>query len=166
MGTNSPPKGKQPPIFGRYLLWTNGWMNQDATWYGGRPRPRPHLLDGDPAPTKGHKTSPQFSAHVCCGRTAGWINIPFGTDVGLVPDDIVIHGDPAPRLKRATHPTFRPMSIVAKLLLDQDATWYEGRPRPRPHCVRWRPSFPRRGTNPQFSARVYCGQTVAHLSYC
>jgi len=30
------------------VLWPNGWMNQDATWYGGRPRPRPH---GDPAPS-------------------------------------------------------------------------------------------------------------------
>jgi len=22
------------PIFGPYLLWPNGWMDQDATWYG------------------------------------------------------------------------------------------------------------------------------------
>jgi len=29
-----------PPIFGSFLLWTNGWMHQDATWYGGRPQPR------------------------------------------------------------------------------------------------------------------------------
>jgi len=21
-------------------LWPNGWMDQDATWYWGRPRPR------------------------------------------------------------------------------------------------------------------------------
>jgi len=26
------PKGAQPPIFSPYLLWTNGWMDQDATW--------------------------------------------------------------------------------------------------------------------------------------
>jgi len=37
----APPKGAHPPpIFGPYLLWTNGWMDQDATWYGGRLRPR------------------------------------------------------------------------------------------------------------------------------
>jgi len=30
-------KGAEPPIFGRCLLWPNGWMDQDATWYGGRP---------------------------------------------------------------------------------------------------------------------------------
>jgi len=35
------PKGHSPsPIFGPYLLRPNGWMDQDATWYGGRPRTR------------------------------------------------------------------------------------------------------------------------------
>ena len=31
-------KGAEPtsPIFGPFLLWTNGWMHQDATWYGGQ----------------------------------------------------------------------------------------------------------------------------------
>jgi len=28
------------------------------------------------------------------------------------------------------------------------------------------PVFPQKGHSPQFSAHVYCGQTVAHLSYC
>jgi len=31
------PKGAEPPIFGRRLLWPNGCMDQDATWHGGRP---------------------------------------------------------------------------------------------------------------------------------
>jgi len=35
-----PPKGHSPPIFGSYLLWSNGLMDQDGTWFGGRPRPR------------------------------------------------------------------------------------------------------------------------------
>jgi len=26
------PKGAQPPIFSPYLLWPNGWMDQNATW--------------------------------------------------------------------------------------------------------------------------------------
>jgi len=30
--------------------------------------------------------------------------------------------------------------------MDQDATWYGGRPRPRRHCVRWGPRFPKKGT--------------------
>ena len=30
----------EPPIFGSYLLWTNGCMDQYVTWYGARTRPR------------------------------------------------------------------------------------------------------------------------------
>ena len=44
MGTQpSPHKGGGAPSpinFGPFLLWPNGWMYQDATWYGGRPQPR------------------------------------------------------------------------------------------------------------------------------
>ena len=43
----SPENRAQPPlphsIFGPCLLcnlWSNGWMDQYATWYGGNPRPR------------------------------------------------------------------------------------------------------------------------------
>jgi len=63
------------------------------------------MLDGDPAPTKG--AQPQFSAHVRCGQTPGWIKMPHGMEVGLGPGEFVSGGDPAP-------PHFRPMSIVAK----------------------------------------------------
>ena len=53
------------------------------------------VLDGDPCPPKGGD-SPQFSAHVCCGQTAGCIRTPLGTGVGLGPGDIVLGGDPVP----------------------------------------------------------------------
>ena len=53
------------------------------------------MLDGDPALLKGH--SSQFSAHVRCGQTAGWMKMPLGTEVGLGPGDIVLDGDLAPR---------------------------------------------------------------------
>jgi len=39
-----PKKGAQPPIFDPCLLWPKGWMDQDATWYGDRPRPRRHCV--------------------------------------------------------------------------------------------------------------------------
>jgi len=45
-----PQKGAQPPIFGLCLLWPNGWMDKDATWYEGRPGH--NVLHGDPAPPK------------------------------------------------------------------------------------------------------------------
>jgi len=39
-----PQNGAQPPIFGPCLLWPNGWVDQDATCYGGRPRFRRHCV--------------------------------------------------------------------------------------------------------------------------
>ena len=69
------------------------------------------VLDGDlaPLPQKGH--NPQFSVHVCCGQTAGWIKMPLGTKVGLGPGDIVLDGVPAPPppKKRGDSSPFRPM---------------------------------------------------------
>jgi len=32
--------GGTPRIFGPFLLWLNGWMDQDGTWHGGRLQPR------------------------------------------------------------------------------------------------------------------------------
>ena len=69
--------GTSRPHFSAHVLWPNGWMDQDATWYGGRPRPWPHCVKWGPSPPpKGH--SPLFSAHACCGRTAGWIKMTLG----------------------------------------------------------------------------------------
>jgi len=28
-----PKRGQSSPIFGRFLVWPNGWMHQDTTWY-------------------------------------------------------------------------------------------------------------------------------------
>jgi len=41
------------------LLWLNGWMDEDATWYGSRPRLRPHCVRWGPSsPGKGHSSPP------------------------------------------------------------------------------------------------------------
>jgi len=109
-----PKNGAPPPIFGPCLLWPNGWMDQDATLYDGRPIGTGNIvLDADPAPPP-----PQVSAHVCCGQMAGWINMPLGTKVGLGPGRIVLHGDHAPSAKRGTAPP-----IFGPCLL-----WPSGRP--------------------------------------
>jgi len=44
------------------VLWPNGWMDQGATWYGGRPRPRRHCVRWRPSYPhgKGHSSSPTF----------------------------------------------------------------------------------------------------------
>jgi len=54
-----PQKGEQPPIFGPCLLWPNGWMDQDATWY--EAAHAGHIvLHGDPAPPPKRGTDPNF----------------------------------------------------------------------------------------------------------
>jgi len=45
------PKGAEPPIFGPYLLWPNGWMDQDVTWREAGLSPSDIVFDGDPAPS-------------------------------------------------------------------------------------------------------------------
>jgi len=41
--------------------------------------------------------------------------MPLGIEVGLGPGDIVLDVDPAPPKKGTAAPTFRPMSLVAKV---------------------------------------------------
>ena len=54
------------------------------------------VLDGTELPLKGAQLPLQFSAHVCCGQTAGWIKMLLGAEVGLGPGDIVLDGVPTP----------------------------------------------------------------------
>jgi len=63
MGTQLPSsKGAlRHPIFGPCILWPNGWMDEDATWYGSIPRPRPHCVRRGPTPpTKRAQQPPSF----------------------------------------------------------------------------------------------------------
>jgi len=147
MGTQPPPKKLRPSDkkFGPYLLWPNGWMDQDGTWHGGKPQPRRLCLRWGPSPLpkKGAEPPPQFSAHFYCGQTAGCIKMPLGMEVGLSPEDFVFDRDPASSPKSGRRPPiFGPCLLRSNGCMDQDATWYGGRPRPRRHCVRWGPSFP------------------------
>jgi len=52
------------PVFGPCLLWPNGWMDEDATWYGSRRQPRPHCIRPNgwmsQLPRKGHSSHPLF----------------------------------------------------------------------------------------------------------
>jgi len=65
-----PKMGHSPPIFGPCLLSPNGWMDQDETWYAGRPHPWQIVLDGDPSPSPPKKHSPPIGPcllwHNCC----------------------------------------------------------------------------------------------------
>ena len=48
------------------------------------------VLDGVAAPAPKRGTAPQFSAHVYCDQTAGWMKTPLGTEVDLCPGHIVL----------------------------------------------------------------------------
>jgi len=115
------------------------------------------VLDGAqlPLPKGAH---PQFSAHVCCGQTAGWNKMPLGTEVGLGPGDIVLDGDQSPQKRGGQQPPFVANVLWPNGYVHKDATWYGGRPRPRPHCIRCKPSFhpSQKGHSTHFSAHVYC----------
>jgi len=126
------------------------------------------VLDGEPAPfsQKGGGARPNFSAHVYCGKTAGWIKMALGTEVGFGPGHIVLDGDPAPLSQkgaRAPLTIFGPFLLWPNGWMDQNATWYGGRPRPRRHhCVRCGPSSPQKDTAPNFRPRE---KSTAHAQF-
>ena len=109
------PQRGTAPIFGPYLLRPNGCMDQDVTWYGGRPRPmRLCVRWGPQSPSP---KAPQFSAHFYCGQTARWIKMPLGMEVGLSPGDFVLDGDPSPLPPKgggAPSPIFGPCLLWPK----------------------------------------------------
>jgi len=88
------------PVCNVRALWPNGWTNQDETWHASMPRPWPHCVRWglSSPPLNGH-SSPQFSAHICCGQMAAWIKMSLGMELSLDPGDFVLDGDPvAPSL--------------------------------------------------------------------
>ena len=144
MGPRS-PKRDTAPIFSPCPLWPNGWMDQDATWYGGRPRPRPHCIRWGPSsPGKGRSCLCGFDHISTSGFGVGASRASF----------IAVSGRPLQVTVRPLLPD-NLLSIISVLCsisnvgvlwpngwMGQDATWYGGRPRPRRHCVRWGPSSP------------------------
>ena len=167
MGTQLPfPKrGQSTPNFGPFLLWPNGWMHQDATWYGGRPRPRPHchiVLDADPAPPKGAQP-PIFGACLLCPN--GCMHQDTTWYGGRPqPKRHCVRWDPAPPPLKGHN--FRLIYIVAKWMKTPLGTEEDLGPG---HIVLdGDPAPPReRGTAaPPLFRPMSIVATVAHLSYC
>jgi len=130
------------------VLWPNGWTDQDQTWHAGRRRPQPHCVRREPrSPQRG--TAPNFR----CGQTAGWDKMPLGMKVGLSPGDFLLDGDPAVHPKKGgAQPPIFGTSIVRNGWMDQDATWYGGKPRPRRLVLDGDPAPPK-GTQPPPNSR-------------
>jgi len=172
MGTHAAalPKSGKPPIFGP-LLWPNGWMHQDATWFRGWPQPTRHCVRWGPRspPLKVH-SPPQFLANVRCGQTAGWTKMPLGMEVGLGPGRFCVQWGPICPQKKAhpPQPIFGPCLLWPNSCMNEDATWYGSRPRPRPHPhCKMGSQLLAKGAQQSLSFRpMSIVATVAHLSYC
>ena len=112
-------------------------------------RPGHIVLDKEPAPLPQKAgRAPQFSAHFYCRQTAGCINMAFDMEVALRPSHIVLDGDPSPLPQKGTEPPIFGTLLSPDSWMDQDGTWYGGRPRPRRLCVRWGPSCPQNRAHP------------------
>jgi len=80
-------------------------------------------------PKKGAEAPLQFSAHVYCGQTAGWIKMALAMEVGLGPGHIVLDGEPAPLPKNGAElPIFGPFLLSPNGWMDQDGIWHGGGP--------------------------------------
>ena len=104
-----PQKGTEPPNFRPMSIVARRLHGIDATWRGGRSRPRPHCARCGPSspPQNRGRAHPQFSAHFYCGQTAVCIRIPLGTAVCLSLGDIVLDGNTAsPPVKVHSPPHF------------------------------------------------------------
>jgi len=121
---------------------------------------------GTQLPRKKRHSPTQSLAHVYSGQTAGWMKMSLGVEVNLGPSDVVLDEVAAPPLlKGAEPPVLGSCLLWPNSWMNEDATWYGSRPRPRPHCVRRRPSCPcKRGTTVFRPMSIVA--TVAHLSYC
>jgi len=158
------PHSDTAPIFGHvYCGQTAAWIKMRLGMEVGL-GPGHTVLDADPAPLRRKGgTAPKFSAQSILPKPLHGSTCHF-VWTWLDPSDIVLDGDPAPLPKMP--PIFGLCLLWPNGCMDQDATWYDGRPRPGQHCVRCGPSFtppppPPRGTAlHNKSAHVCCGQTA------
>jgi len=83
-------------------------MDQDETWHGGRPWPRPHCVIWGPiSPEKGAQQPPTFRP-MYCGPTAGWSKMALGMEVGLGPGDSVGWEPSSPKKRHSPPLIFGP----------------------------------------------------------
>ena len=156
-------KGGRAPKFSAHVYCgqTAGWMKLVLGMEVGL-SPGDFVLDGDPVhfPQKRAEPPPLFSAHFYCGQTAVCIKMPLGMELGLTPGDFALDRDPGPTPLKRHSPQLSVRLLWPKGWMDENATWYGSRRRPRPHCVTQGPSSPAKGTQqspPLTSAYVYCG---------
>jgi len=111
-------------------------MDQNQTWHGGMPWPRPHCV---------RSSSPHLqSCTPIFGPCSLWLNGWMDQDATWYgssprPSQHCVRWGPSspPPKKNGAQPHFLAHVLWSNGWIDQDATWYEDRPRPWPHCVRF-----------------------------
>ena len=99
-----PPPQKEAehpsPICGPFLLWPNGWMYPDATWYGGRPQPRRLCFRWGPSPSPKRGRSPSPILGSCLlwqlAKRLDGSRCHLVQRYSLDPGHIMLDGDQAP----------------------------------------------------------------------
>jgi len=111
-----PQKGGRPPIICPFLLSLNGWMHQDATWYGGMPQPRRLCVRWGPSFPSPKGVQPPIFVQ-CPFWLNDWIDEDAtGTWYGSRPrprPHCIRRGPSSARKGHSSTPSFRPMSVVA-----------------------------------------------------
>jgi len=141
----SPKRGWSPsPVFGPFVLWPDGWMHQDATWYGGRPQPRGLCVRWGPSPTPKKGGEPQFFGP-CLLWPNGWMDQdgtwhgdrpqPRGLCVRWVPSPLPKRGGASPFLSHVycgQTAAWIKMPLGMEVGLGPDDIVFDGDPAPLP----------------------------------
>jgi len=142
-------------------------MNQDVTWWVGRPQSTRHCVMREPSfPSPKRGRSPQFSAHVYGGLN-GWVDQDATWHGGRSQPrpHCAIWGPSSHSPKGAQPPNFRSISVVAKWL---DGSRYHSLGRevgmsPSDIVLDGHPApLPKRGRSPIFGP-FYCDQTAGWI---
>jgi len=139
-----PAKGAQPPIFGPCPLCPNGWMDEDAPWCGGRPRPTrlSVRLELSFPPKTGIAANFRPMSIV----ENGWMDQDATWYGGRPhPRQHCVRWGPSPPQKGHSPQFLAHVCCSQNSWMDQGATEYRSRPHPRRHCVLWGPSPPWKG---------------------
>ena len=136
MGTQAtlPNRGQSPQFSAHvYCGQTAAWI--DATWYGGRPRPRRHCVRWGPSPSpKAGRASASPIFDPLLLWPDGWMH-QAATWYGVRPQPrgLCVRWGPSPSPK-AGQPQFLAHLLWPNGWMHQDATWYGGRPGPSRLC--------------------------------
>jgi len=112
--------GAEPPIFGPCLVWPNGWMDQDSTWYGGRPWSSPHCArwGHSSLPKKGAEPPPIFDPSLLWSN--GWMHQDATWYGGRPqPRRLCVRWGPSPLPQKGRSPT----QFSAHVYYGQTAAW-------------------------------------------